>query len=127
MKKVKFLNGEIRHGYPYAELDEMAQEKAVNEHIDFLMETVSYEDAEEYHPNLKKAYDRAEEMQTPWFTGSYVNDFCKDDIIETMDLNDCLFDEEGDLLPLISHVNKDNKVWKRTWGHGEKEKEVSVV
>lgn len=78
--------------YSFDELSEDAKNRAISDYIDFLLETTLYEDMTE---NLKKAVDKAESMQTPWFTGSYVFDYCKDELIETIKANEYEFTEDG--------------------------------
>lgn len=107
MKLIKPLN--IK-GYEFSDLVEKAQEKVINEHIEFWLEmgdsiynTVGWE-------NFTKAVDKANEMRTPWFTGSYVYDYCKDEILEELNGNGHLYDSEGNQLPLTLVIGDDNKV-----------------
>ena len=65
--------------YSYDELLPVAKDKAVSDYIQFLMDVIPYEQLD---GNLKKAVDKAEDMKTPWFTASYVWEYCKDEIIE---------------------------------------------
>ena len=123
MKTIKFKNGQILYGYEFDDLNEEIQDKTISDHIDFWMETYAY-DNKDIPPNLKKAYDKADEMLTPWFTGSYIYEYCKEEIIEEIKTNDYLFDEEGDMLPICYHTNK-NKIVKVTYG--TKEHEVELV
>jgi len=67
--------------YEFKELSETAKIKVINNYINFILEFKSYEDMTE---NMRKAIDKAEDMQTPWFTGSYIYDFCLDDILENV-------------------------------------------
>ena len=80
--------------YAFDELSDEAKETAVADHIQFWLETFAYEQA---HGNFKRALDKAEAMQTPWFVGSYVYDYCKDEIIEEIKLNEYEFREDGTL------------------------------
>jgi hypothetical protein len=80
--------------YNFNELNEAAKEKAISDEIRFMVETISYEEAD---TNLKKAYDKAEEMLTPWFTESYIYEYCKDEIIETIKFNKYDFLKDGSL------------------------------
>ena len=82
--------------YPFIELTEDAQNKAINDHINFWLEIKSYED-EPKNSNFKKACDKAESMQTPWFAPCYVYDYCKDEIIEEIEINEYVFTAEGHL------------------------------
>ena len=80
--------------YKFEELTEEAKDKAISDHIEFLIETLLEGEASD---NFKKACKKAEEMRTPWFTGSYVYDYCKEEIIEEIKINDYDFTEEGKL------------------------------
>jgi hypothetical protein len=80
--------------YSLDELSEEAREKAISDEIQFYIECVRYEDMPKI---MQKAIDKAERMQTPWFTGSYIYDYCKDDIIETIKLNEFTFLENGEM------------------------------
>ena len=64
--------------YDYDELSEDAKNRAVNDLINFWMNFIQYEKA---WPKLKKAFDKAEAMRTPWFTGAYVWDYCKEEVL----------------------------------------------
>lgn len=66
--------------FTYDELDEKAQERAVNDMIEVWMECEHHvpEDAlEAYH----KAWASAERMQTPWFWGSYIWEYGKEQVL----------------------------------------------
>ncbi|MFA5396657.1 MAG: hypothetical protein WC346_11680 [Methanogenium sp.] len=67
--------------YEYNELDEKAKEKAIDTEVKDCLQTIPYENMS---PNMKKAIDKAESMLTPWFTGSYIWEYCKDEIEETL-------------------------------------------
>ena len=82
--------------YKFNELSPKKQETAICNHIDFWLEITPY-DSEHASPNFKKACDEAERMQTPWFVGEYVYDYCKDEIIEEIKLNDYDFFSNGEL------------------------------
>lgn len=79
--------------FKFAELSEEAQEKAINDEINFHLETGLWEEI----PDMVKAVNKAERMQTPWFTGSYVWEYCKDIILNG--LNDYEFLADGHLSP----------------------------
>jgi hypothetical protein len=65
--------------YTFDELPKEKQEQVINSHINFLLDIVV-----EPQGNFKRAIDKANEMQTPWFTNSYVYDYCKDELIEEL-------------------------------------------
>lgn len=75
--------------FKFDELPEKLQEKIVFDYINFMLEVV-----EEPEGNFKKAIDKAEELRTPWFTASYVYDYCKDGILA--DLRDNEYFENGE-------------------------------
>ena len=53
---------------------------------------------EEFTGNLKKAIDKSESLHTPWFDANYVYDYCKDEIIEEIKLNNYEFLETGEFI-----------------------------
>ena len=67
--------------YEFNELSESAKMEVINEHINFLLEVTDYNDMSD---NMKKACLKAANMKTPWFTGSYVFDYCIDEIMESV-------------------------------------------
>jgi hypothetical protein len=81
--------------YKFDELNQAGQDKAISDFIDFMLECTREEDASE---NFKKAVRHAERLHTPWFTGSYVLDYCRDEILETMRLNDYDFLYDGSFI-----------------------------
>ena len=83
--------------YQFSELSKEVQGKVINDTINDMVE---YESADHYEnwPEFKKAVDKAEQMQTPWFTGSYVWDYCGKDIVAMLTENtDCIYTKEGKL------------------------------
>ena len=121
MKKIlKNLNIDA---YEFEDLSPEAQERAIEDHINFWLEVVSYDEAE---GNYKKALDEARSMQTPWFVGNYVYDYCKKDVINEIKINNYLFDVEGNLLPVTYHT-KGNKVVKTTMRIAGQELEVELI
>jgi len=67
--------------YDFDELTEKAKNFAINEQIEFMMETTDYEQGS---AEFKKAIDEADNMRTPWFTGEYIWEHCKDEILEEL-------------------------------------------
>ena len=67
--------------YEFNELSESAKMEVINNHINFMLEVVEYKDMSE---NMKLACDKAERMKTPWFSGSYIFDYCIDEIMESV-------------------------------------------
>jgi hypothetical protein len=66
--------------YQFNELGEVARKRAIESAISFYMESVPYE---EMSTTMQQACDKADDMRTPWFTGSYIWDYCEDEIIES--------------------------------------------
>ena len=62
--------------FGFCELSEEGQEKAINDAIDFFLEC----DFSYLSPEMKKAIKKAESMKTPWFTGSYIWEYAKEEI-----------------------------------------------
>lgn len=83
MKVIKISNGEIRNGYELSDLVGAAADKAINEHWDFLLNTA---ETDEGAREINKAF-----------------------IIESIEANDYLFDEEGELLPIV-YIHGVNRV-----------------
>ena len=75
--------------YEFNELSASAKMEVINEHINFLLEVTYYEDMSE---NMQRACNKAESMKTPWFTGSYVFDYCIDEIMENVNEYSYLID-----------------------------------
>jgi hypothetical protein len=81
--------------YQFSELNKTAQEKVINNCIN---DMIQYESADHYEnwPEFKKAVDKAEQMQTPWFVGSYIYDYCGYDIISCLNGNtNCQYTKDG--------------------------------
>ena len=78
--------------YEFNELSESAKMEVINEHINFLLEALPYEDMTD---DMKKAIDKAEHMRTPWFLGSYVYEYCYAEIMEG--LGEYKFLSDGDI------------------------------
>jgi len=110
MKKIVLSNGEIRIGYEFDDLTDDVKGIVINDAINFEIEVMS-EDSPYYDCALKM-----EQMRTPWFLGSYIYENRKEDIIETLKINEYLFDDEGEILPVLTHVGKNNEVIKHTFG-----------
>ena len=78
--------------YSYDELSEKVQEKVINDYITFILEAVPYENMSN---DMRKACDKAERMQTPWFTGSYIWEYCQEGILDNV--MDYQYLENGDV------------------------------
>lgn len=78
--------------YSFDELSEEAQNKAISELIEFYIEVIPYE---EMSSSMKRACNKAEQMQTPWFVGSYIYDYCKAELVD--ELMEQSFLESGEI------------------------------
>jgi hypothetical protein len=65
--------------YQFNELPESGRNKAINSALSFFVEYTPYEELSE---SMQKACDKAEAMRTPWFTASYIWEYCQDEIEE---------------------------------------------
>ena len=77
---MKTINKKIKL-FSFDELSEKAKEKVIAETINFYLEIIPYEDMS---GAMKRACDKAEEMKTPWFAGEYVNEYCREEIIQEL-------------------------------------------
>jgi len=69
--------------YRFSELSEQVQNRLFNQRV---KEMIEYEREEHYNnwPQFKKAIDKCERLQTPWFLQEYVWDYCGDAIMELL-------------------------------------------
>ena len=89
--------------YKYEELDEYAQTRAMCDEVDFYMEVKVYElfdssgeiKPEHKDSSLYRAVKKAEEMQTPWFLGNYILEFCYNEVMENIKAREYL--KNGDI------------------------------
>jgi hypothetical protein len=103
MKTIKIENGEIRIGYEFKDLSKEIQNKVLwdqaNFEVDIMDKNSPYiEDAEEM-----------ERMRTPWFLTETIRFDREIELIETIEVNQYLFDEDGEMLPICYHM-KNNEV-----------------
>lgn len=68
--------------YTFKELSDSSKEKAINDYINFIVEFIPYNELSE---DMRKAIDKAEAMHTPWFVGSYIYEYAKDEVIENLE------------------------------------------
>ena len=80
--------------YKFDELSEVAKNKAISNYIEAMIECVPYEHGSK---NFKKAIKEADRMQTPWFLGSYVFDYCKKEIKQALSGRE--FYDTGEVYP----------------------------
>jgi hypothetical protein len=69
--------------YKFDELPKDVQDRLINTRIEEMM-MYEHEDHYDNWPEYKKACDKADSLQTPWFTGAYIWDYCKDDILRSL-------------------------------------------
>lgn len=65
--------------YKFDELSETIQDKVVNDEITAWLEV--YQEEDQMPEGMLKAIQHAERLQTPWFTGGYIWDYCKDEVL----------------------------------------------
>lgn len=114
MKRVEISNGEVRIGYELTDLSPEAYETVINDWIDGEIEMIE----DEHHPYWDCQVEM-EKMQTPWFLGERIWERYKDDIIETIKANEYLFDEDGEILPIVHYTGKHQKTGTYSWGKKE--------
>lgn len=80
--------------YRFAELSKPIQDKIVTRHIE---EMIQYEHEDHYEnwPEYKAAMDKANQLQTPWFSASYVFDYCGKEILEILNGPEYEFTQDG--------------------------------
>lgn len=67
--------------YSFDELSKDAQNNAISNHIQLWLDIKDIEEEKSKNSNFYKAFVKSEEMRTPWFLGSYVYEYCRDDIV----------------------------------------------
>lgn len=77
--------------YEFAELSAEAQQKIINDHINFEI-TIMDEHSPYWYLALKM-----EKMQTPWFLGECIYESHLADIIENIKLNEYMFTAAGNI------------------------------
>ena len=78
--------------YEFDELPEEIKNKVTAEAINFLIETYDEETASE---EMKKATEDANKRLTPWFTGEYVWEYCKDEVLGLC--RSCEYERDGEV------------------------------
>lgn len=82
--------------YSFNELSEKSKEFAINDYINnWCLKVLQYE---EMSNNMKKAIDKANAMQTPWFAGSYIYEYCLAEIKDFLNNFEVYFLEDGNVL-----------------------------
>ena len=79
--------------YEFNELSEEAKDKAIKEHVDYLID-IDW-NYEEYIPGyVQEAMERSEEMETPWFFGQYIYQYGQEYIVQELQDHDFLITGE---------------------------------
>jgi len=97
MKRIQAVNGYVTTGYELSDLPEDTRRKVLAEHAEFLAEI----DSEDVRP----AIEEAERLLTPWFFTEIALDTCEEDIVSSIEVNEYLFDQSGDLLPITEYTD----------------------
>ena len=97
MKTIKLADGQIIYGYEINDLDEETRNHVIYEHGEFLC---SINDDDE---NIDQNFPEESE------------------IIDNMEINGYLFNDEGELLPTLYHMDSENKCVKITYGKKQTE------
>lgn len=75
--------------YNYNELSDEAKQKSLNNLIDWKIEMFNMYYGTDYiseENNIYKAYKKTVEMDTPWFFGSYIYEYCKEELEEELNM-----------------------------------------
>jgi len=78
--------------YTYEELNKKTKARIENNKVQQMLDIIPYESAS---PNMKKAIDKAKEMKTPWFTTSYMYDYCYSEIVKNIKADEALYNRHG--------------------------------
>lgn len=68
--------------YEFNELKEEIKEQVINNYIDLYIYEKTAEKEPHKNSNLYKAIKKARDLQTPWFLGQFVFDYCEKDILK---------------------------------------------
>ena len=90
--------------YEFDELFKEAQDKAVNDHIEYIIETMD-ENSPYYH-----CAEEMERMQTPWFLGECIYDTHKEDIINGLQHGGWYFFKDGSVVPADYYPKEGGKI-----------------
>ncbi len=121
MKRLFLANGEVRNGREFIDLSEDEKNKVICEWIQFEIETM-HEGSPYYY-----LAEKMDKMRTPWFLGEAILEKHKGNIIETIEINDYLFDDDAEMLPVLYHIGKNNQVTKTTFGKNQVECKIESI
>lgn len=99
-------------GFEFDELEETAKDKVISDHIQFWIDFRHYN--AENKGNFERAIDEAERNRTPWFQGSYIWDYCKDEVLDDIRSSNYLFDKNGSIIPILSYKDSNGQVIRRS-------------
>ena len=69
--------------YKYDELEETAKNRVINKYIEEIILTTDFSMLDK-RSNLYRAFKESEKMQTPWFLGQYIWEYCEKQILKTL-------------------------------------------
>lgn len=69
--------------YKFDELSEDAKNKIINEYIETIILTTDFSMLNK-NTNLYQAFKESEKMQTPWFLGQYIWEYCEKQILKEL-------------------------------------------
>lgn len=69
--------------YKYDELEEKAKNRVINEYIEAIILKTDFSMLDK-RSNLYRAFKESEKMQTPWFLGQYIWEYCEKQILKTL-------------------------------------------
>lgn len=81
----------------YYQLSKEAKELAKASLINDIIQWTEYEDLKT-NSKLKKAFDKAEEMKTPWFLGEYILIYCDKQLNKELRRKHYNYREDGSLI-----------------------------
>jgi hypothetical protein len=70
--------------YKFDELNEEMKKVAINNEINSMIEFHYMPNSPYGSDNLKRAIKKAVDMQTPWFAGEYIWEYCKDEVLDNL-------------------------------------------
>jgi len=115
MKTIEISNGEIRKGYKFSEMACDIQNKILWDLAQFEVDVMDSDS-----PYFEAAV-MMDKMQTPWFLAEAIRFDHERGLIETIEANEFLYDETGNILPITYYVNEFDEVYKTTFSVGLKE------
>lgn len=78
--------------FKFDELEEGIKEHIIDNIVSFIIDTMDVEKEKKKKSNLYKAWKKSEDMQTPWFLGSYIWEYAEKEVLELCRGNEYLKD-----------------------------------